>query len=122
MAARKARMAAHKIRKKCEIRRFLVNKKANTVLFILGATVVNIVVTIVLFGALFALFMGVLVPNLGLSESALAIGFAGVFLAAVVLSFFVYRFALKILTSHIEMEKYFDPLFSRRYKPKPKQE
>ena len=41
-----------------------MNKKTNTVLFVLGATVVNIIMMIVLF-VLFVLFGRFLAPNIG---------------------------------------------------------
>jgi hypothetical protein len=85
-----------------------VNKKANTLLFILGATLFNIIVTVALFAALFLLYVKFLLRLL--PESGQAWGFPLLFIAAIVLSFFIYRFALKLLLKKIQVEKYFDPI------------
>jgi hypothetical protein len=49
-------------------------------------------------------------------ESGRGLVFAFLFIAALVVSFFVYRVVLKLLIKKIEIEKYFDPLFARKYK------
>ncbi|MDR1868678.1 MAG: leader peptide processing enzyme [Treponema sp.] len=89
-----------------------MNKKVNTLLFILGATVFNILVAIlgfVLLTLLYVKFIMLLIP-----ESDRSWGFTLIFLFSIVISFFVYRFALKYLLTKIEVEKYFDPLFVKR--------
>ncbi|MDR1446321.1 MAG: leader peptide processing enzyme [Treponema sp.] len=91
-----------------------MNKKANTLLFILGATVVNIVVTIISFILLFVLYAKYLVPHL--PESAAAWGFPVIFIISIALSFLLYRAILKMLLKKVDPEKYFDPLFGRRRK------
>jgi hypothetical protein len=91
-----------------------MNKKANTLLFILGATVVNIVVTIISFILLFVLYAKYLVPHL--PESAAAWGFPIIFIISIALSFLLYRAILKILLKKVDPEKYFDPIFGRRRK------
>ncbi|MDR1175528.1 MAG: leader peptide processing enzyme [Treponema sp.] len=91
-----------------------MNKKANTLLFILGATVVNIVVTIISFILLFVLYAKYLVPHL--PESAAAWGFPVIFIISIAFSFLLYRAILKMLLKKVDPEKYFDPLFGRRRK------
>jgi hypothetical protein len=91
-----------------------MNKKANTLLFILGATVVNIVVTIISFILLFVLYAKYLVPRM--PESAAAWGFPVIFIISIALSFLLYRAILKMLLKKVDPEKYFDPLFGRRRK------
>ena len=89
-----------------------MNKKTNTLLFILGATLFNVIVAIlcfVLFTVLFSIFI---VPHV--SESVHVWGLSLIFLAAIVTSFFIYRFALKFLMKKIDMEKYFDPIFGKK--------
>jgi hypothetical protein len=82
-----------------------MNKKVNTLLFVLGATVFNILVTIILFMMLFFLCAKLLPPNIA----------GGVlpflFIVSLVASFFVYNAVLKIITPKIDMDKYFDPIF-----------
>jgi hypothetical protein len=97
-----------------------MNKKTNTLLFILGATVFNILVTILSFFVLFFLytrFLGPLLP-----EEAFTWGFFLVFIGAVALSFVIYQALLKQLLKKIPVEKYFDPIFGRRKPPVRKDE
>jgi hypothetical protein len=43
-------------------------------------------------------------------------GFPLIFIAAIAISFFAYRFVLKLVTKKIRIENYFDPIFVRRRK------
>jgi hypothetical protein len=89
-----------------------MNKKVNTLLFILGATVFNIFVTIVgfvVFTFLYVRFFMELIPEAGRSW-----GFTLIFLASIAVSFLVYRWLLKYLLKKVDVEKYFDPLFVRK--------
>jgi uncharacterized Tic20 family protein len=92
-----------------------MNKKVNTLLFILGATVFNIIVTIISFLALLVIYAKVFIPFL--PEEAHMWSFPLIFLIALVVAFIVYRRILNIIMKKVEMEKYFDPLFVRRHKP-----
>jgi hypothetical protein len=93
-----------------------MNKKANTVLFVLGATVFNILVTVLCFLALLVGYAKLLLPIL--PEAGQAWAFPLLFIAAIAVSFLVYRFTLKLLMKKVEIEKYFDPIFgSGRRKP-----
>jgi hypothetical protein len=69
-----------------------MSKKTNTLLFILGATAFNTLVTAVCFTALFLLYALLLAPRL--PEAARTWGFPVIFIIAITLSFFVYRRAL----------------------------
>jgi hypothetical protein len=89
-----------------------MNKKANTLLFILGATLFNILVTVAAFLLLLALYAKFLMP--ALPESAQAWAIPLLFIAAIVVSFVVYRFALNLLLKKIDMDRYFDPIFTSR--------
>jgi len=90
-----------------------MNKKINTILFILGATVFNIIVTVLSFLLLLILnakvFLKILPPG------AQAWSFPLIFISSLVISFFVYKFVLGILIKKINVEKYFDPLIKTRY-------
>ena len=93
-----------------------MNKKVNTMLFILGATLFNILVAIISFIGLtyfYARYVMVSIP-----EASRAWGFSLIFIMSIIISFFVYRYLLKYLLKRIDIEKYFDPLFARRYKKK----
>jgi len=90
-----------------------MNKRINTLLFVLGATVFNIIVTVLSFIGLMALYIKFIIP---LIPEANQWVFTIVFLVSLAVSFIVYRFLLKYLLKKINIEKYFDPLFVRRYK------
>jgi hypothetical protein len=89
-----------------------MNKKANTLLFILGATVFNVLVTIVCFTVLMLLYVKFIL-NL-LPEEGRAWAFPLIFIAAIVIAFCLYRFALKLLLKKIQIDKYFDPIFGNK--------
>jgi membrane protein implicated in regulation of membrane protease activity len=93
-----------------------MNKKANTFIFILVATVFNIVITIALILGLLVLFMKVIVPAMGLADTVLAAGLVAVFVVAIVLSFLIYRFIINVLSKHVEIDKYFDPLVGKHHR------
>jgi tellurite resistance protein TehA-like permease len=92
-----------------------MNKKANTLFFILGATVFNILVTVTCFVLLFVLYARFLAGLL--PENAAAWGFPLIFIAAIALSFVIYRLILKQLLKRVNVEKYFDPIFGKRRPP-----
>jgi len=89
-----------------------VNKKVNTMLFILGATVFNILVALICFVLLTVLYARFIME--GIPESGRSWGFALIFISSVAISFLVYRVALKFLLTKIQIEKYFDPIFARK--------
>jgi len=91
-----------------------MNKRINTLLFVLGATVFNIVITIISFIGLMFLYVKLIMPLT--SEESQPWGFVIVFIASVAVSFIVYRFLSKFLLKKIDVGKYFDPLFAKRYK------
>ena len=89
-----------------------MNKKVNTVLFLLGATVFNLLimfVIIVLFLVLLsAIFRGSLNPNV------LSVLMIVIFIGSIAASFFIYGRVVKWISRKVDMEKYFLPLFRRR--------
>jgi membrane protein YdbS with pleckstrin-like domain len=87
-----------------------MNKKVNTLLFVLGATVFNILVTIVLFVVLFFLCFRFL------PESIASGALPFIFIVSLVVSFFTYNAVLKFVTTKVDMDKYFDPIFKSRRK------
>ena len=92
-----------------------MNKKVNTLLFILCATLFNILITVLSFLLLLLLYVRFIMHLL--PESAQAWSFPLIFIAAMVIAFVTYRFAIQLLLKKIAMEKYFDPIFvSRRRK------
>ena len=93
-----------------------MNKKVNTILFIVGATLGNILVTVLLFLLLLVLYSQFIMRLL--PGGAQAWSFSLMFIAAITGSFFAYRFALKLLFKKIDMDKYFDPVFIGKTKDK----
>lgn len=89
-----------------------MNKKVNTVLFILGAAIFNIL-TMLLILLLCLFLMGLL-----LSESAReSVGqflFILVFFVAIGGSFFIYNRLIKYMSRKFDLDKYFQPIFRRR--------
>jgi drug/metabolite transporter (DMT)-like permease len=92
-----------------------MNKKMNTVLFILGATLFNVLTAVISFVVLTLLYARF---AMDLPETSRSWGVMFILLASVVISFFVYRFLLKYLLKKIDADKYFYPLFAGRYKKK----
>ena len=89
-----------------------MNRKVNTVLFILGATIINISTMLLI------LLLGLFLMSVVLSETAReSVGqffFIVVFLAAIGGSFFFYNRLIKLMSKKIDMDKYFHPLFRPR--------
>jgi len=89
-----------------------MNKKVNTILFILGATLFNVIVALAAFFLLFILYINYLAELL--PESGRGLGLVIIFIASIVCSFFTYRVVLKLILAKIDVDKYFDPLFVRQ--------
>ncbi|MFO7849297.1 MAG: leader peptide processing enzyme [Spirochaetia bacterium] len=89
-----------------------MNKKINTVLFILGATVLNIILMILImtFGlALISIFVGDTV-----SEAMASIVFLLLFIVSIGGAFFIYHRLVGFISRKIDMEKHFHPIFRRK--------
>ena len=89
-----------------------MSKKTNTLLFILGGTVFNILITIICFILFLLAYFKFLQPRL--PESATGIALPVIFVASIVVSFLIYRLAIKMIMKKVDMEKYFDPIFGPR--------
>jgi len=93
-----------------------MNKKANTLLFILGATLYNFLITVLAFLLLLILYIRLIMPLL--QEGAQVWAFPLIFIIAMVIAFIVYRYTIRVLMKKINVDKYFDPIISNRRKPK----
>ena len=89
-----------------------MNKKINTLLFIAGATLFNIIITVLLIVLLLIVYARFLINIL--PETAQAWVLMIIFIAAIAASFVIYRYVIKLLEKKIDMTKYFDPIFSGR--------
>ena len=89
-----------------------MNKKLNTLFFILGATLFNVLVTVAAFLLLMMIYARFLMHSLPEGSQSWSIPI--IFIAAIVISFVVYRYSLNLLVKKIDMDKYFDPIFSSK--------
>ena len=93
-----------------------MSKKTNTLLFLLAGTVFNVLITILFFLVLMAIYIRFIYPML--PEDSAAWALPVIFVLSIAASFFVYRQAVKIVSKKIDMEKNFDPIFGRRPPPR----
>ena len=91
-----------------------MNKKTNTVLFMLGATLFNVVAMVAIFVVFFLLYgrflAGVISPQAG--QIIIIVLFVG----SIALTYFIYHRLIKWISNKWDLDKYFDPIFSRRKK------
>ena len=88
-----------------------MNKKVNTALFMIGATLLNIILMLVLL-ILFIFLIGVLFPD---PSSTLAqILLIAAFLLALGGSFGIYTLIIKIISKKYDLDKYLHPIFKPR--------
>lgn len=91
-----------------------MNKKTNTVLFMFGATVFNVVAMIVIFVVLFLLYgrflASVISPEVG------QVIIIVLFIGSIALTYFIYHRLIRWISSKWNLDDYFDPIFSRRKK------
>ncbi|MCL2042872.1 MAG: leader peptide processing enzyme [Treponema sp.] len=94
-----------------------MNKKINTLLFVAGATLFNILITVLAFIILIVIssrLINWILPDGIKSDEIVLWQFILSFIGGMVLSFFIYRFAIKFLMKKIDADKYFAPIFSGR--------
>ena len=89
-----------------------MNKKVNTVLFLLGATVFNLLIMFILIVIFLVLISAIFKDSL--NPNVLSILMIVVFIGSIAASFVIYGRVVKWLSRKIDMEKYFLPLFRRK--------
>ena len=89
-----------------------MNKKVNTLIFTLVATIVIVGMIGIIFMAIMALVI-VLFKNILTAEIFTIIGMV-LFIASMFASFFLYSFLLKLFAKKVDMEKHFDPIFFKK--------
>jgi hypothetical protein len=92
-----------------------MDKRVKTLLFILGATVFNILLYFICFMLLMLIYSRIIGS---MPESAQQWGLVVILILPIVISFVVYRFLLKILLKKVDVEKHFAPLFGGRRPPR----
>jgi hypothetical protein len=93
-----------------------MTKKGNTILFIIAAAGFNILLTVMAFVILFLLFFVFIRPFT--SDNGIVFALPIMFIAAVFISFVLYRALLRRFLSRVDMDKYFDTTFSFNFKRK----
>ncbi len=88
-----------------------MNKKANTVLFMAGATLLNIVMIALLFLGLTALYGVTLASRIGPQGNQIAL--IVILIGSVALTYFLYNRLVKWISNKWDLDTYFDPIFSR---------
>jgi len=88
-----------------------MTKKTNTVLFILGGTIFNIVVTVLCFAIFLFIYTRFLFSHL--PEGSMTWVLPVNFVASIAASCFIYRKMIKLFMKKVDMEKYFIPIFTR---------
>ena len=91
-----------------------MNKKANTVLFMLGATVVNIVLMVAIFVLLFWLYGRFIAPSV--SPQATSYVMIVLFVGSIALTYFIYYRIAKWISKRWDLDEYFDPIFKQKRK------
>jgi len=89
-----------------------MSKRTNTLIFILLATLFNVLITVfsfIILLVIYSKFLFSLIPE-SMSPWIMPI----LFIASIVSSFLVYRLAMKIFMKKINVEKHFDPIFGRK--------
>lgn len=93
-----------------------MNKKLNTTLFIIGASLFNIVLMLCLFLLCLALLGLVLNENTSGNTAQFFLLLA--FLLSVGGSYGIYSLVVKFMTNRFDMEQYFHPIFRPRSRKK----
>ena len=98
-----------------------MSKKTNSLIFMLLATLLNLVLLIVFF------ILGFVILNLVISAmpenvAVVQIGVVLVFVFAIGMSFFLYSRIVNLLTKKYNLEEKLDPLFVRKGSRRPKGE
>ncbi len=89
-----------------------MNRKVNTALFIVGATILNIVLMLILMGV--GLFLVSFLFGNSINETGASIAFLVVFVGSIAGAFFVYHRIVRLISKKIDMDQYFHPIFGRR--------
>lgn len=90
-----------------------MSKKTNTILFILGATVFNVLTIFIIYFV--CIFISAYLFNESIMEYA-GIAQIIIFIISITGGFALYRLLMKIICRKIDMDKYFEPIISRNKK------
>lgn len=88
-----------------------MDKKAKTVLFMLGATVVNILIMVAIF---LLLFLALVRLGSGLDPMVFQVLMIVVFIGSVALTYVIYNKLMKWVTKRWNLEEQLAPIFKRK--------
>ncbi|GAB4221736.1 MAG: hypothetical protein Kow009_12860 [Spirochaetales bacterium] len=88
-----------------------MNKKLNTALFVLGATLMNMVMMILLFLAGFLLYGALLAPRLPPAVNSIAL--LVLFVGSIIGTYLLYHRIMQYLSKRISWDKYSSPFFGK---------
>ena len=77
----------------------------------LGATVVNVLLMVIIFILLFWLYGRFIAPNV--SPQVTSYVMIGIFVGAIALTYFIYHRLVKWISKKWNLDDYFDPIFRR---------
>ncbi len=89
-----------------------MNRKLNTILFLIGATLVNILVMVLLFLIFFVLFARFVAPSVAPEAGQYIL--LGLFVLSVIGTYFIYHRIIAALQKRVQLEKHFGPIFRKR--------
>ncbi|TVR70270.1 MAG: hypothetical protein EA427_06225 [Spirochaetaceae bacterium] len=92
-----------------------MNRRLNSVLFVLAATVANILAMTVLFLVLLVLFARLVAPSLPTQVNQIM--FLVLFIVSVVGTYVIYHRVMRVLMKKYDMQKYFGPIFGKERHP-----
>lgn len=95
-----------------------MNKKLSTVLFVLGGTVLNLILMLTFISGLIYAANKILTAFVTETNQTIEMfAYSGAILGGLVLAFIVYSRIMKMIQNKFELEKYLEPLFKskRRY-------
>ena len=93
-----------------------MNKKLNTFFFILGATILNMFLMVLLFSVTFLIY-GVFIAS-RLSSGINTVFVLALFVISIIVTYLIYHRIVNFMSKKIDFEKYFDPLFKPRRRNK----
>jgi hypothetical protein len=89
-----------------------MSKKVNTFLFLIAATVFNVLVFFIIFIPGYVALTNLFPQAMG-STSFGPVAFLGTLIASFVLAAVVYRLVLGLIRKKVDLDKHFDPIFGK---------
>ena len=89
-----------------------MNRTLNTVLFLVGATLFNIIIILIIFVVGFALIGQFVLPHIGLVAGQIAL--IVLFCASLAGGYAIYNRVVRWLTNRYALDNYLEPIFRRK--------